>query len=262
MNKPLTDQTPYEIDTQLARLAREHQRATTELNRINDLFRKNKVNPGQEPRTRERMQHLDRTLDDLNMQITALDVEYERRGGWNRVFIVVGGHIHSSTACRNGYNATTDWRWVPGQSGRAWDDIMADAGERMCSWCFPTAPTAYRERPSSIEHPVETEQRHAAQVRANQRAEKQRAADAKKVYDPATGKQVTRFDGELINTERTCKSEIVDVLFWARIARAQRQTERAERMQAHAVWLASALAAKQGKDADALLAACDKKSRQ
>lgn len=75
--------------------------------------------------------------------IAACNAEFERRGGWERAFLVVSsknGHVHR--------NWCSSWRWstaitiVTELSGKDEEDIVEYAGESACTKCFKSAPVA------------------------------------------------------------------------------------------------------------------------
>jgi len=80
-------------------------------------------------------------VEELTLALAALDAEYT---GWTRAFLVTNsnGHVHSSMNCstcnRNG-KATT-FAWVTDFSDHDEAQIVAAAGWRACTVCYPTAP--------------------------------------------------------------------------------------------------------------------------
>jgi hypothetical protein len=83
-------------------------------------------------------------------QITAkmepLELVYRTRP-WSRFFLVGGGHIHSSMACktcnRNGQRTSFEWR--PELSGHTEAEAVASLGPLLCTVCFPSAPLNWTE---------------------------------------------------------------------------------------------------------------------
>ncbi len=83
----------------------------------------------------------------IALEISRLDAEFTRRGGWTRFFLVQnsGGHVHSSMGCQtcNRGAVPTAFNWLPEWSGRSEDEALAElgaAGSTMCTVCFPAAP--------------------------------------------------------------------------------------------------------------------------
>jgi hypothetical protein len=269
---------PREIDTAISELAVQLQRLNGTLVAKERTKAKGYANPWQDIDA-----EIDQVKDDIltfEVDIERYEQEFRRRGEWNRVFIVIDGHAHRSTTCRNGYFTTTQWAWLPEWSDMKHEDIVAAAGDRACSWCFPDAPRT----PSKLEHPDERAKREAREAREAEKARKQAAAEAKKVYD-AEGNQVRSYarpgeTGELLKTDRTCGMEITDCLHWALLLRAwstnpdntpertEHLTTEAAARQAHAWYLTQALAAwnaKSGKkitDADQLYKNHKEKARK
>ena len=64
--------------------------------------------------------------------------------GWQRFFMVTGGHIHSSTGCHSLY-PTTRIGWLPNLSGETEAEAVAAHGAMLCTFCFPTAPTEWTD---------------------------------------------------------------------------------------------------------------------
>lgn len=82
-----------------------------------------------------------KALDAIKRQYEALDDEFDRRGGWTRAFIVTNGngHVHSSMHCGTCF-PTTQFGWLPQVSGQTEDQIVDAAGEQACTVCYPSAP--------------------------------------------------------------------------------------------------------------------------
>ncbi|MBB5474618.1 hypothetical protein HF998_00510 [Cellulomonas hominis] len=85
-----------------------------------------------------------RALDAVEEQIARHEAEFSRRGGWTRAFLATssGGHVHSSMGCStcNRGESPTEFQLMTDYSGSGEDTIVADAGYRACTVCFPTAP--------------------------------------------------------------------------------------------------------------------------
>jgi hypothetical protein len=93
----------------------------------------------------------DAKLAEIKKQSDEVDKEFIRRGGWTRAFIVRGndGHIHKDMHCRT-CRITTQYGWLPEYSGKDEAEIVADAGDRACTVCYPSAPVDVLKRPSKI----------------------------------------------------------------------------------------------------------------
>jgi hypothetical protein len=139
-----------------------------------------------------------------------LELEFDRRGGWTRAFLVVTngtGHVHSSRGCSTCY-PTTRYHWVTEMSDHDEAEIVDAAGERACTVCYPSAPAETRAKPTRLFTPDEVEAAKAREERAA--AKKQRDADRVAKALTADGSEAvfryvwhTREDGtELTTTER------------------------------------------------------------
>ena len=64
--------------------------------------------------------------------------------GWQRFFLVPGGHIHASTGCHS-LRITTLITWLPSLSGEteAEAEAVAEHGALLCTKCFPSAPVEW-----------------------------------------------------------------------------------------------------------------------
>lgn len=84
-------------------------------------------------------------LNDAYIEVRELNkVFMEHR--WSRFFLVAAhnGHIHSSMDCHSCYS-TTEYIWLPDLSGETEADAVAAEGEILCTFCFPSAPSAWTE---------------------------------------------------------------------------------------------------------------------
>lgn len=144
-----------------------------------------------------------------------LNEEFIARGGWTRAFLAVGNgmlHVHSSmdcSSCNKGLEPTRfDWRTE--FSGKQETDVVEAAGERACTVCYPTAPVAIRNRPTTIFSPAEIE----AQKAREERAEKAAAKKALEVTVEGMGQNYR--DGihrpKTYKTERAVELEISSAL--------------------------------------------------
>jgi hypothetical protein len=73
--------------------------------------------------------------------VEQLDEVWRTHGRWNR-FFMVGGHIHSSTACHS-LHITTRIGWLPQLSGESEAEAVAAYGTVLCTKCFPSAPVEW-----------------------------------------------------------------------------------------------------------------------
>jgi hypothetical protein len=70
--------------------------------------------------------------------------------GWDRFFLVPGGHIHSSMHCStcnrmtNGWNSVaTTFVWLTDLSGLDIEAAINEYGSILCTVCYPDAPVEY-----------------------------------------------------------------------------------------------------------------------
>lgn len=132
-------------------------------------------------------------VDRAREQVEGLEEAFRIRGGWNRAFLVANGngHVHSSMGCST-CRPTTQYAWLTDYSGADEATIVADAGHRACTTCYPSAPVGdAKSLPTKMFTPDELaaqrdrERREAwaklspAEKRARKRAEKLAAAVSK-----------------------------------------------------------------------------------
>lgn len=177
----LTSQTPVEIDTRLAELYMQQYaadaRADGYVKAIQDAVGLI-VNSGPSWRRsaatwtqveeylagaedgyeKSRVERLYASMDEqrvesarLQEEMAPFHAEYLRRGRWTRAFLVVNnnGHVHKSMSCSTCYDSTY-FNWLPMYSGQDEDQIVADAGERACTVCYPSAPVDVLKRATKI----------------------------------------------------------------------------------------------------------------
>lgn len=194
----LTTATPAEIDTRLVKLT--FDLAVTE-SRLNILTIRNNAVRMHGEIDIEGVAKLRKKLSDLEEQLSAIDAEFERRGGWTRVWVVPGGHGHRTRDCHSMFATTIKVlapRDIRGRdlSGASEEEIVAAVGERACTFCYPSAPV---DKPSTIVLPDEDAKMKA---RAEREAKRQEAA-AKKAAKAIThpdGSRI-RHDGWWVDTE-------------------------------------------------------------
>lgn len=82
-------------------------------------------------------------VKDLQEEVNELNKQYK---GWNRYFLVPGGHIHSSMnchTCNRNWNNPTQFAWLPQLSGKTDANAVKEQGALLCTACFPDAPTEW-----------------------------------------------------------------------------------------------------------------------
>jgi hypothetical protein len=220
--RPLTDQTPKEIDTQLAeimgRLAAAKQTVVEIHARIASATKqRDKASTAYMVDSYSQviagayaaLPAATAAVEAIRAEAAPLDAEFNRRGGWTRAFLVTntGGHVHNTMACGTCF-ITTQFAWLPEVSGDAEAEIVERAGEGACTVCYPSAPVNVLKRPNTFEAP----DRKAARI------ERETKAAAKAAKAAATG--ITDLDGSplrgrhnwVLKTERAAQIEVVDEL--------------------------------------------------
>src|SRR5690625_3708803 len=167
-------------------------------------------------------------------QVDGLEEAFRIRGGWNRAFLVANanGHVHSSTSCST-CRPTTQYAWMTDYSGADEETIVADAGYRACTACYPSAPVGdERSLPTKM---LTDEEKQDAKRRERARAAREaKKAKAAANAPTATGEPLTVRSGtsqypETLKTERTARSwAINEVLNEASFVAYRAQVEGAD----------------------------------
>lgn len=130
---------------------------------------------------------LETELNHIRGQESTLEDEFVRRGGWTRAFLVTNGngHVHSSMYCstcnRNG--AATRFGWMTQFSGADEGDIVAAAGWRACTRCYPSAPIGDE---STLPTSMFTDDELAAAKAREERAQAKAIRDAVRIEKALT----------------------------------------------------------------------------
>lgn len=147
--------------------------------------------------------------------------EWNRRGGWNRYFLVDSesgnGHVHyDDSHYRCSRTNTTAHYWLTEQSGLRAIDVVALAGERACTVCFPWAPVGALAGPTELFTPSEIVRQKAREAKAAAAA----ARNAKKITNPdGSPLHIGGRYGERITSVIGAERAAVDICVWARIYR-------------------------------------------
>lgn len=200
---------PIEIDGHLARLEAESYRLDHGLVSLHrELGQAEEIAKGYGPRygarkprpvaeIAELIQNAEIRQSEIRHHFVALNAEYARRGGWSRYYLVDGGHLHydvSGSRCSR-IPSTTHY-WMTEFSGTAPKLVIAKAGERVCTTCFPEAPVA--PRPNHPRFMTLTEAERAAHAEA--KARKAAAKKAAQITNPEGDELIV--DGRQVKTER------------------------------------------------------------
>ncbi|WP_251151291.1 hypothetical protein [Cellulosimicrobium sp. Marseille-Q4280] len=115
----------------------------------------------------------------LDEQNALHEAEFARRGGWTRAFLATstGGHVHASMGCStcNRGESPTEFQLMTDYSGTGEDTIVADAGYRACTVCFPSAPVG--DATSLPTKMLSTDEVAKAAARTEREAKKAKAAE-------------------------------------------------------------------------------------
>lgn len=124
----------------------------------------------------------------LEAEALPYEAEYTRRGGWTRVFLATSsnGHAHKGTECSTCHHGEyrTNFAWLVQYSGLPESEIVADAGERACTTCYPSAPVNVLKQATKMFTPDEVEAAKARELREAERARKAREAADKGILTP------------------------------------------------------------------------------
>lgn len=153
------DETPEQIDTEIAKRYDTMMAVTTEYHLVNDrLWEFGRFMHMGINKLREASQgavgtdplgscaELFARYDTLRPELEAARVRYmiaeSYYRGWSRFFMVPGGHIHASLSCKtcNRLGRDTAFTWLPHLSGRTEAEAVAEFGPVLCTVCFPSAP--------------------------------------------------------------------------------------------------------------------------
>ncbi|HLR94956.1 MAG TPA: hypothetical protein VK053_10545 [Jiangellaceae bacterium] len=150
-------------------------------------------------------------------QVDGLEEAFRIRGGWNRAFLVAGanGHVHSSTSCST-CRDSTQYAWMTAYSGVDEETIVADAGYRACTVCYPSAPVG-DERSLPTKMLSDEEKQDSARREKERAAREEKKAKAAANAPTASGEPLTVNDGmsqypETLKTERTARSWAVNTV--------------------------------------------------
>ena len=215
--KPLAEQSPVEIDTQLAALYEAEQKALAAygaamasvyhaagakrvylargtkwsltkveaIAKVEAMLNDEDETPWRQRDAKRALEGLDEralALHEIRQQAEVFNAEFERRGGWTRAFLAVtngAGHVHNGMNCStcNNGESPTRFAWFPQYSGLPESQIVEDAGERACTTCYPSAPVGVLSRPTKFFSEDEVVKAKAREEREAKRA----AADAEKI---------------------------------------------------------------------------------
>lgn len=156
---------------------------------------------------------LQQRLVDAQNKINVLENVYDTYG-WTRAYIVPGGHVHSDYHCHTLFPETERFL-VAEVSGMTEDEIVAKAGERACTICYPSAPSNYLALKSELFTRDELAKEQARQEREHKRNAKEAAkvTFTTQEINPRTKQPYTKTHS--YGTLRSAQNEIISHLWWA-----------------------------------------------
>jgi hypothetical protein len=197
----LASLTPCEIDTRLAEISGRAYVAEMRLASLTARdWRGNARGSEQEQETARE------TLRAILEEARPYNDEFTRRP-WSRVFVVAGGHAHSTMECHTCY-PTTRFSWLPEWSGKDETEIVSAAGDRACTVCYPSAPV---DRPTRLYTAQERADNERAQAEREARAQRARERDAKAISYRGGPLRCPSYYG-VIKTERAAEMHAVSCL--------------------------------------------------
>jgi hypothetical protein len=136
METPMSDQTPAEIDAELARLWQDEQKAKAYAASYRGHATKLK-----DAKYAVMADEYDAKAADLRSQAAPFEAEFRRRGGWLRYFLVQNGngHVHRGMDCSTCY-MSTQFSWLIELADCDEAEMIVEFGEKACTVCFPDAP--------------------------------------------------------------------------------------------------------------------------
>lgn len=228
----ITEMSPAEIDTVLAELWGREAALRSQAQQLRDTAARQVQDAGrassalyqarwtaQADKNYERAAELIAEAERVAAEAAPWHSEFTRRGGWTRAFLVVssdGGHVHKNMNCST-CRITTGFHWVVRLSGAAEAEIVAAAGVRACTMCWPSAPTEVLTQPTTIFSDDEVRAQAAREARDEARAVKA-AKDAAAAISMPDGSPLKYLWNETVRTERTAQTYAADALIHARFA--------------------------------------------
>lgn len=90
----------------------------------------------------------------LYREINIHEEEFRRRGGWSRFHQLrstANARLHASRFCSGLHRSNPgDLGWHPELSGKSEAEAVTELGPVMCSKCFRSAPTEWKQDPASL----------------------------------------------------------------------------------------------------------------
>ena len=140
-------------------------------------------------------------VEEAQIAFDAANAQYE---GWARFFLVqnTNGHIHSSMSCST-CTFTTQFGWLTDMSALTEADAVAAHGERLCTVCFPSAPSNWTE---GYYERLTAERKAEKAVAKAEKAAAKAARAAKRAETVHYFERFIRADGEVLDFSDTLRS--------------------------------------------------------
>lgn len=264
----LSNETPLHIDTALSEIFERAWKQGTKVDMTTGWLKstEQRIKSGrgrygdekQVAELSEKIEHQIAEYEAILAEGDPYELEFARRGGWPRAFLVSNGHLHRSMNCStcNRDGSSTRFNWMPEYSGQDEEQIVEAAGSRVCTVCYPSAPVEVLSRPSQMLTPDEKEAQAAKERRAEER--KAREADqAAKALLP--GGRELKYDYYSVKTLASARIALTDAIIYSQIASNPKFTE------GQVIWrdmLIDAIAAKTETTAEAVRAEAYEKARK
>lgn len=212
MPKPMAEQTPREVDTQLAEAYGKLATLAAQVERAQEAMGlKYRPTPRRYAELEAQVTAAQAQMAELVTNITQPgDAEYLRRG-WKRYFLVTNGngHVHRGRNCSTCFY-TTKYAWLPELSGCDEMAMVAEYGELACTVCFPEAPSLYAQLKAQGRVARTQQERDAKRDERNQQRAERAAAKAAKAITDVDGKPL-KGEHWTISTLAAAKMELTDI---------------------------------------------------
>ena len=152
--KTVPEMTPVEVDTELARIYAQRSKHYSQMERIRRILSPPPASgvPANKSVDYQKgslyLEQMERSLEVHLLAVSALaqeafpyEEEYLRRP-WQRYYLVQNdnGHVHRDMSCSTCF-PTTLYAWLVDLADKPVDAMIEEWGERVCTVCFPSAPT-------------------------------------------------------------------------------------------------------------------------
>lgn len=193
-------------------------------------------------RLRHRRDDQTEALTELGDQLADLHAAYRARR-WDRYYLVPGGHVHSSDRCStcNRNWVATQFAWLPADSGRTGEEMIAEYGWSMCTVCFPAAPL----------HPLYQKPGARNQADLDRKEQRRLELEAKRTAKEANtprdehGEPLRLSDRSTPSTVKGARNKMAELLntaHWYRAVNAHHGYQNGNGHPSEAEWLADARA--------------------